>query len=133
VVDDASVPYDDLLMVFAGVVEKFDLHMAITLSIGGLVIAGNLISTRRYGERMAEEFTHGGGIAPEMARVMSALGILATQDPDDESSLPEPSFLHLEKIKFLAGSPIPFTTVGSGGLWRCRIDRVDGFMFGSPS
>ncbi len=125
--DDVYEPCDFLLSTFIGVVEEHNFGLGLTVNVGGLLISGNAISTASYAKRLSEAFAAGSGIAPSLAQ---AVGSLRASVKGDDRDTPEPVYLHMEDVKVLSSSPHVNL---SNGLWRCPIDRIDGFMFGSVS
>jgi hypothetical protein len=121
-------------------------QLSITLSVGGMLISGTLISYSEYlklfGDQMrgmtvpelqdlltrtfadlAEKAEHLMCEREREEEIMQSLG----EEPEDEFVL---AYVHLKDTKFFlaAGAGIP--TQG-GTLWRGKIASVDGFSLGS--
>ena len=117
---------DELLMTFAGIVNEFDLQATITLAAGGVVLTGELISFKRYLSRLSEAFGKGGGVARQVGEAFASKE--STTPTETEG---RPSHLHLDKVMIVAGTSTQLIDCGTDSLWRCGIDRVDAFAFGS--
>jgi hypothetical protein len=90
----------------------------ITLSVGGAVISGILISDRQYFEQLAIE-TH-----------TEAFSSLGDYKPENIEHIPL-NYIHLKDAKIINGA----TAIPSSGgrLWRGKIASVDGFSLGTLS
>ena len=121
-------PYDELLMLFVGLVNQTNMHVSITLSASGTVFAGELISVRRYKDRLAELFARGGRNAQAFSQAFANVEIPTMDDLADLPHSPTP-YLCLDETRILAGGQ--FIEFGDHGLWRIGIERVDGFALGS--
>jgi hypothetical protein len=117
---------DELLLTFASIVDEFDLQATITLAVGGVVLTGELISFKRYLGRLSEAFGKGGGVARQVG---DAFASKASATPAETEG--PPSHLHLDKVMILAGASAPLVDCGTDSLWRCGVERVDAFAFGS--
>jgi hypothetical protein len=120
--------------------------MGITLSVGGLVVSGLLISGKKYFEEMANELRQSPGPA-DQAGVRQSLSdyygnfgtLIYKQSEDEEQADTQgatmkrlPVFIHLSGAKFFhnSGQPMPSNR---GLRWRGRISAVDGFSLGEFS
>jgi hypothetical protein len=117
-----------------------DMEMAVTVSVGGGVVSGTLISTGAYYRTLADQFAsaEGGtdmdelfaeafrGIIDDARRASkAALGEWADASRPD----PEVEYLHLTDARYVSGSG--FLPHGRQGvLWRCRAADVRGWSLG---
>ncbi|MGB7925598.1 MAG: hypothetical protein WCF57_20335 [Pyrinomonadaceae bacterium] len=91
----------------------------ITLSFGGLLISGWLISRDRYFEDV-----------PIMKSMREKVESKYPPATEKEVPVQGRDFIHLRDARFIeSGRTIP--TQGRGIHWRGRLDRVDGFMIGA--
>lgn len=113
---------DPILKMLVGLVdlwEKSDKDrggVELTISVGGLLISGNLISRKTYMSLLLD-----GGIQD----VLDEAGIQETANDDGFE------FLHLASVKFWNPGLNPAHLGGDGAVWRGRIDRIDGYFYGS--
>ncbi len=96
----------------------------VTLSVGGMLISGNLISSETFNALYLE-----GVINRIKAKTAQEKG------PDDSSTAkPENSdsrhFIHIKNAVFYLSASRPLPNKGSGLLWRGRLTCVDGFAMG---
>ena len=111
----------------------------VTLTVGGSIISGVLISGKTYFEELAvmmEENSNGAGdLSKTLADLWRPNGaVYAFEKPDDapeDWSPPSIGYIHLRNARyFLSGQPIPSAP---GMLWRGKLSSVDGFSIGSFS
>lgn len=96
----------------------------VTLCVGGTLVSGRIISSKLYLQLFANGTVH------EIVQKAVAAGKLAQPAQDDSSEDDSPGFIHLASARFSFGAHDPIPTAGEGILWRCRLDRVDGFHIG---
>ena len=117
-----------------------DMQMALTVSAGGGVVSGTLISTSTYYRTLADQFAsaEGGtdmdelfaeafrGIIDDARRASkAALGEWA----DGSGREPALEFLHMTDARYVSGSA--FLPHGRQGvLWRCRAADVSSWSLG---
>jgi len=124
---------DWLLQWFVQFVNKTPLEVGITLSIGGGLVSGILISHQQYFEELAADFSKPFEAfdGPEAAHVKSLLlGFVSPEAAPGEKE-PARQFLHLRDARLYSagGEAIPT----KGALWRGKISAVDGFSMGGLS
>lgn len=124
---------DWLLQWFVQFVNKTPVEVGITLSIGGGLVSGILISHHQYFEELAADFSKPFEAfeGPEAAHVKElVLGFIAPPTPAGEKE-PAMQFLHLRDARLYSagGEAIPT----KGALWRGKISAVDGFSMGGLS
>lgn len=93
--------------------------VGITLFVSGLMISGQLIGIDEYLEAIAA------GALDELRKELSD-----DPGPGSEPVPSPPQFLHLKDVRVGLGNSL---SPLKGGFWRGRIDRVDGFIFGTAS
>ncbi len=125
---------DFFLAQMVGLANDCDIELGITLTIGGAIISGQLMSGKRYFEEQAALMSGSGTVTEvssaiaEVIRNWTALYDKPKDAPDDYTP-PSPTFIHLRDALFIYpdGKVVP----GNGGpLWRGKISSVDGFSFG---
>lgn len=115
-------------------VDGFD--FGVTLSVGGRIVAGNLISGRQYFTELGLSLSQAADkqTTAAAADIMRTFAdnwsqLAAVYDPSRfEDSAPAPSFIHLKNARYIIGSdfvPAP------GMLWRGKLSSVDGFSLGA--
>ncbi|WP_336354732.1 gas vesicle accessory protein GvpU [Pseudomonas granadensis] len=103
-----------------------DNRHVITLTVGGNLISGTLISVNAYLDLWAEElsghFTKDGGADDLMRDTVLQWKTKPDINPGD---LPPAQFVHLEGCEVYTSSGAPI--LEGGVLWRGKISSVDGF------
>ena len=138
-VEPAQLP-DDVDWLLVSLIETYAadmVHIGVTLTVGGSVVSGTLISGRTYfaevhdflKSKSAEE----GDLFAEIAADFGSMGPDIYDKPKDapEDWQPTPpTYIHLKEARFHApgGSAIPQKT---GFLWRGKLASVDAFCVGS--
>lgn len=101
-------------------------EFAITLTIGGNLVSGILISSNAFMDLWADEFasnfSNEDGVADRVRDQMLTWKVNPTELSEDPLS---PQFLHLKEAEVftLSGRPI----LPGGALWRGKLASVDGF------
>ncbi|MBI5395930.1 MAG: hypothetical protein HZA91_11590 [Verrucomicrobia bacterium] len=117
---------DNLLFILIAATERAECSptdwpgIPITLTVGGLLISGKLISHRQYMELLG-----GGSMKEYIDRILDSRQRAAFAQSTDE-------FIHLASARFVHGitnDSKPFS-VGDGLPWRGKLDSVDGFVLG---
>lgn len=110
----------------AGAVEGFGL--GITLNIGGVIVAGDLIGRTEWFRTLIEE-------NPGIENVMSAF-LESSEERDaevEEKGKPKyESFIHLRNARYWSEAGSLPGAAGRGVHWRGRIAEVDGWNLGVP-
>lgn len=125
---------DWLLQWFVQFVNKTPLEVGITLSIGGGLVSGILISHQQYFEELAADFSKPFEAfeGPEADHVKElVLGFISPPTAPGERE-PAMQYLHLRDARLYSaggGEAIP----SKGALWRGKIAAVDGFSMGGLS
>jgi len=133
---DSPVPKPDeiqsdwFLEEFVDSINGTDSELGITLTVGGILVSGVIISGHKYFQGLAASMKI---LTPEgqenTEEYFKSFGEIYLK-PKEPNSKP-PSFIHLKDAMFYQpglGQPIPSS---DGVLWRGRISEVDGFMMGS--
>lgn len=132
-------PVDRTLNVLLLAAER-DMQMALTVSAGGGVVSGTLISTSEYYRTLADQFAsaEGGTDMDELfaeafrgiiddARRASKAALGEWADPAGRE--PALEYLHMTDARYISGSA--FLPHGRQGvLWRCRAADVSGWSLG---
>ena len=135
-----SKPVDWFLQSLISIVNDETGGIPITLSVGGLLVSGEMIGGKTYFEEFARQFKDGfRDISRETAATIEEsfkrLGDI--YDPIQEGSQEngshsKPHIVHLRdaQIYHSGGDPTPFE---KRVLWRGRLEAVDGFSLGRLS
>ncbi|MGE6123915.1 gas vesicle accessory protein GvpU [Aeromonas rivipollensis] len=112
-------------------VNKTNINIDITLTVGGTLLSGRLISGKEYFESVAEGLNNSspaeGTVGNLLAEYMSNVAKEQYSDGGDASIT---SFIHLANAQHFSGvTPIPT----KGTYWRGRLCDVSGYSFGSLS
>lgn len=104
--------------------------IGITLSIGGTLVSGELVSHKIYFDQFSEDFSSAfkkyEGVDTEELKV----GIQNfNREPAEDQPQPALQYLHLKNARVYTSSATP--VIGKGQLWRGKISSVDGFTLGS--
>jgi hypothetical protein len=97
--------------------------IAITLNVGGLLVSGELISSKTY---MAEFM--GGALRHKIKSVLADHDELKREVENAPKG--EDDSIHLRDARFLIPGQPPIPGVGDRVLWRGRLDSVEGFFLG---
>jgi hypothetical protein len=99
--------------------------LQVTLLVGGALVAGRLVSARRYFTLLAEQWGEASGHPVETTTYLQPL-IDASPRRDERADKPGPRFIHLHNARTFAG--VQVTTPGL--LWRGKLAAVDAMFFG---
>jgi hypothetical protein len=97
--------------------------IAITLNVGGLLVSGELISSKAY----INEFM-GGALRDKIKSVLREHDEFRREVENAPKG--EDDSIHLRDARFLVPGQPPIPGVGNGVLWRGRLDSVEGFFLG---
>jgi len=115
---------------------RASMTIGITLSIGGSIVSGNLISHSDYFAQLADAFSKPfekieGWDAQEIKSII--LGFDAQPNPDETEEDEVPfQYLHLANARTYFGTSAT-VPAAPGALWRGKIAAVDGFTLGRIS
>ena len=126
---------DIFLRILVDVVNQNVGQFDVTLTVGGLLVTGIIVSGKDYFAGIADEIrssTNDG--SNTLADVFQRVGsdIYQSSDEAQEDGGPLPAFIHLRDAHFVSPGerPIP---ANRGVYWRGRLSAVDGFCFGTMS
>ncbi|WP_224242530.1 gas vesicle accessory protein GvpU [Hyalangium gracile] len=110
------------------------LGVPVTLSTGGMLVSGQLISAQWYFEQVGQQLTQAPAPAPAFAKITERFGkaIKSALDASNngENQNYDPNFVHLMDAKFYTPGQQPIPSQQGGILWRGRISAVDGLTIG---
>ena len=116
---------------------ELDLSISVTLTVGGLIISGNVISGRKYFEAVASKMKSAnltGDTDPSIPENLEKLFLSFREvypKPSSEGPPIKPAFIHLGDARVVMGGG---QVVGGGDLfWRIKLASVDSCSFGSFS
>ncbi len=120
---------DWLLQWLCQFINKNGLEVGVTLTIGGMLVTGTLISHDKYFEQFSKDFSDpfavsGTEVQEQMRSII--LGFNPAVDPDEQ--LPALQYIHLKNARTYMSSSDHLPTKGT--LWRGKIAAVDGFTLG---
>jgi len=95
----------------------------VILTIGGMLVSGELVSHDRWIEEMRAETSEGGDDLKDASEAVSSQDAVSAKDENERR------FIHLRKAKFYQGQAV-IPGEGEGFLWRGKVASVDGFMEG---
>lgn len=134
-IDKDGVGVDHFLQYLVSLINGIgNAEMGITLTVGGSVVSGMLISGDKYFEEFSTAFAAGFGEADESTQNIKSsvnrFGDKYRNDRASEDSVEPPVYIHLKKAKhYSAAGAIPRQHV----IWRGKISAVDGFSLGIMS
>jgi hypothetical protein len=153
-VTDSEVAVDGYLRFLMQQVNERGLPFRVTLSVGGAIISGVLTSEREYFEGLAqalrivigrsglrEQYERGVRERSEegASEEIPTAEELATRTTEaileravggyERAEGETPHYVHLRDVTIMTPG---FESAEHGGLWRGRLEAVDGFMFGTP-
>jgi len=131
---------DWFLQSLVSIVNNESANIPITLSVGGLLISGEMIGGKTYFNEFARQFKDGfreisSQTATTIEESFKKLGDVYDLIPTEaqaQAAVPDPRLIHLRNAQTYhsGGNPIPSE---AGALWRGRLDAVDGFSLGRLS
>ena len=135
-----SRPVDWFLQSLVTIVNDEIGGIPITLSVGGLLVSGEMIGGKTYFEEFARQFKDGfGDVSRETAATIEVsfkrLGDIynpSQEESQGNGSLPKPHLVHVRDAQIYRSGidPTPFER---SVLWRGRLEAIDGFSLGRLS
>ena len=135
-----SRPVDCFLQSLVSIVNDESASIPITLSVGGLLISGDMIGGKTYFDEFARQFKDGfrnvsSETASTIEEAFKRLGDV--YDPIQKESqgsdpIPKPHLVHLRDAQIYQSGASPAPSE-KGVLWRGRLESVDGFSLGRVS
>ena len=132
-----SRPVDRFLQSLVSIVNDESVSIPITLSVGGLLISGDIISGKTYFNEFARQFKDGfRDISSETAATIEKTfkGLGDVYDPIQNGSqgsdpILRPYLVHLRDAQiYHSGASLAHSE--KGVFWRGRLEAVDGFSLG---
>ena len=119
---------DWLLQWLGGFINQTNVHIGITLTVGGNMITGTLIPHSAYFERLAKDmsapFAASGGDAQKTLHDR----IIRFNDPVDPGTELPIQYIHLDNARVHTGGNQILPSKGT--LWRGKLSAVEGFILG---
>jgi hypothetical protein len=135
-----SSQVDWLLQSLVSMVNDGSCSIPITLSVGGLLISGDLIGGKTYFDEFARQFKDGffeisSKTASTLEESFRRLGDVysVTEERDDEFNRQSPQLIHLRNAQTVYSAGSAVDTSCEPMLWRGRLAAVDGFSLGRIS
>ncbi|HEY2492066.1 MAG TPA: hypothetical protein VGI33_04010 [Paenibacillus sp.] len=120
---------DDLLatLVFRSNNETLDLDLTVTLTVGGTLISGQLVSGKTYCDGVAGMINNTGISGRRLSEFFTDFGKERYADNDgdydEDGEIQLPSYIHLKGARVIVGNL-------NLGWWRGKLTSVDGFTIG---
>ena len=109
------------------------LEFGLTLTVGGSIVSGTLISGKKYFETFASDLSSawpGDEDAKEIIRSSFAgWSAIYNRKKEDDDDRPPPQYIHLSNAR--VHTPQGSLPTNTGVLWRGKINAVSGFSLGS--
>jgi hypothetical protein len=131
---------DGFLQSLVSIVNDESASIPITLSVGGLLVSGDLIGGKTYFNEFAHQFKDGfGDISSETAATIEEsfkrLGDVydpIRKESQGNAAIPKPHLIHLKDAQMYPSGARPQASE-KGVLWRGRLEAIDGFSLGRLS
>ncbi len=125
---------DWLLEMLVALVDAQSVSINITLSVGGSLVSGKLVSGKEYFNSFADQVSSGFkdmGVSEATAKVMreqlAQPGEVFHGESTDSKLKTKPSYLHLKNARVISGN----ASYASQSTWyRGRLSTVEGFFLG---
>lgn len=135
-----SRPVDCFLQSLVSIVNDESASIPITLSVGGLLISGDMIGGRTYFDEFARHFKNGfrdvsDETASTIEEAFKRLGDVydpIQKESQESAAIPKPYLIHLKDAQICRSGAGPAPSE-KGVLWRGRLEAVDGFSLGKLS
>ena len=114
------------------------LQITVTVSVGGLLIAGEIVDSQAFFGGLATKIEEAPqdaldpATAAQLKELFARFGAGAGPGKGEPSNAGEPDHIHLRgaKVYHPSGKPIP--TAVEGAMWRVRLSAIDGFSLDLP-
>jgi hypothetical protein len=135
-----SRPVDCFLQSLVEIVNDESANIPITLSVGGLLISGDMIGGKTYFDEFARQFKDGfrdisSETASTIEETFKRLGDVydtIQKESQGSAAIPKPYIIHLKDAQiYQSGASLPPSE--KRVLWRGRLEAVDGFSLGKLS
>ena len=135
-----SRPVDCFLQSLVEIVNDESANIPITLSVGGLLISGDMIGGKTYFDEFARQFKDGfrdisSETASTIEETFKRLGDVydtIQKESQGSAAMPKPYLIHLKDAQIYQSGAGPPPSE-KGDLWRGRLEAVDGFSLGRLS
>ncbi|AJS61035.1 hypothetical protein [Paenibacillus sp. IHBB 10380] len=120
---------DDLLatLVFRSNNETLDLDLTVTLTVGGTLISGKLVSGKTYCDGVAGMLNNTGMSGRRLSEFFTDFGKERYADNDgdydEDGEIQLPSYIHLKDARVIVGNL-------NLGWWRGKLTSINGFTIG---
>lgn len=118
-------PRDSLLAFLVNLCNESSLEVGITLTVGGNLITGKLISGRKYCNEVASQMEAAGETGATIAKYYREFGEEYFGKQDDDNFV-TPEMIHLENAKVVGAGSV----IQNLGFWRGRLRSVEGHTIG---
>lgn len=130
---ETTVHQDWLLEYWVGLAEQ-GVSISVTLTVGGSIISGNLMSTTAYYTAIAQQLGSTFRTAPGAAPVLKDIQQQFNGWKDEATEVvneiaANPLYIHISDVAIHAGAQI---ITYNDGIWRGQLAAVDGFIIGRP-
>ena len=110
-------------------VESTSLGIGVTLTVGGGVISGTMVSSKLYFESLSEDMSKSFSVfGNEAAETIKTLMLSFDNAEDHQDGAPAEQYIHLKDARMFTTPNGALTS--NGALWRGKISAVHGFTFG---
>lgn len=114
-------------------VSRTNISMDVSLTVGGSIVSGVLISHEQYfeatSEQLSEAFKRTSEDAAETMKKLILSFLPEPRTPDEPQTTPQ--YIHLADARIYSGSSGAITS--NGKHWRGKVSAVEGFTFGRLS
>jgi len=133
-------PVDCFLQSLVEIVNDESASIPITVSVGGLLISGDMIGGKTYFDEFARRFKDGfrdinSETASTIEETFKRLGDVydpIQKESQGSAAMPKPYIIHLNDAQiYQSGAHLPPSE--KRVLWRGRLEAVDGFSLGKLS
>lgn len=123
---------DWFLQFLVNMVNKRDIELEITLTVGGLLVSGTMIGARKFFDDLGEYFASSYGSNESSSDILNTFQEIGKQcsciAPSEKTETP--SYIHLKNAIFFNNPGASLSEKSPRPLWRARISEVQGFSPG---
>lgn len=134
VIKEQNSPVDDKLLSLFAMMAEGGLVTSVTLFVGGMILAGELVSYKEYIKQLKEKF-YNSSQTKEMNEDLNKLfDLLFTNlekkvPPTTEEALSKPIYnIHLQNVSVKEGQ----VWTNFNYIMRIKLNAIDGFIWGKP-
>jgi hypothetical protein len=136
-VREQMMDQDWLLEMLVALVDAQSVSVNITLSVGGSLVSGKLVSGKEYFNSFAEQVSSGFkdmGVSEATAKIMreqlAQPGEVFHGESTDPKLKNKPNYLHLKNARIISGTA---SYASQSTWWRGRLSAVEGFFLGDAT